>query len=86
MPGVLFLLLRFFYFTSCCLVLAAKNFTSCCLFFLLFLFFFLCGGALVWVLAGVLNGFCLRGGQLVVERDFLADASHQLLGTRGKKW
>ena len=25
-------------------------------------------------------------GHLVVERDFLADASHQLLGTRGKKW
>jgi transposase len=25
-------------------------------------------------------------GQLVVERDFLADASHQLLGTLGKKW
>jgi transposase len=25
-------------------------------------------------------------GQLVVEPDFLADASHQLLGTRGKKW
>lgn len=25
-------------------------------------------------------------GQLVVERDFLADASHQLLGSRGKKW
>jgi transposase len=25
-------------------------------------------------------------GQLMVERDFLADASHQLLGTRGKKW
>ena len=25
-------------------------------------------------------------GQLVVERDFLAGASHQLLGTRGKKW
>ena len=25
-------------------------------------------------------------GQLVVERVFLADASHQLLGTRGKKW
>lgn len=25
-------------------------------------------------------------GQLVVERDFLADASHQLLGPRGKKW
>ncbi len=25
-------------------------------------------------------------GRLVVERDFLADASHQLLGTRGKKW
>ena len=25
-------------------------------------------------------------GQLVVERDFLADASHQLLGARGKKW
>ncbi len=24
--------------------------------------------------------------QLVVERDFLADASQQLLGTRGKKW
>ena len=24
-------------------------------------------------------------GQLVVERDFLADASHQLLGTRGRK-
>jgi transposase len=24
--------------------------------------------------------------QLVVEWDFLADASHQLLGTRGKKW
>jgi transposase len=27
-----------------------------------------------------------RIGQLVVERDCLADASHQLLGTRGKKW
>jgi transposase len=25
-------------------------------------------------------------GQLVVERDSLADATHQLLGTRGKKW
>jgi len=25
-------------------------------------------------------------GQLVVERDFLADASHQLLGKRGSKW
>ena len=25
-------------------------------------------------------------GQLVVEQDFLADASHQFLGTRGKKW
>lgn len=25
-------------------------------------------------------------GQRVVERDFLANASHQLLGTRGKKW
>lgn len=25
-------------------------------------------------------------GQLVVERDFLASASHQLLTTRGKKW
>ena len=25
-------------------------------------------------------------GQLVVEWDFLADASRQLLGTRGKKW
>jgi transposase len=25
-------------------------------------------------------------GQLVVERDFLADASVQLLGTRDKKW
>ena len=25
-------------------------------------------------------------GQLVVERDFLADSSRQLLGTRGKKW
>lgn len=25
-------------------------------------------------------------GQLVVERDFLADASVQLLGTRGKRW
>ncbi len=25
-------------------------------------------------------------GQLVVERDFLAEASHQLLGKRGKKW
>lgn len=25
-------------------------------------------------------------GQLVVERDFLASASHQLLGTRGRKW
>jgi len=25
-------------------------------------------------------------GQLVVERDFLASASVQLLGTRGKKW
>jgi transposase len=24
-------------------------------------------------------------GQLVVERDFLADASHQLLGPRGKR-
>jgi transposase len=27
-----------------------------------------------------------RIGQRVVERDFLAKASHQLLGTRGKKW
>ncbi len=25
-------------------------------------------------------------GQLVVERDCLAEASHQLLGTRGRKW
>ena len=25
-------------------------------------------------------------GQLVVEQDFLAEASHQLLGTRSKKW
>ena len=25
-------------------------------------------------------------GQLVVERDFLADASQKLLGMRGKKW
>ena len=25
-------------------------------------------------------------GQLVVERDFLATASYQLLGKRGKKW
>ncbi|MEM9969126.1 MAG: transposase [Pseudomonadota bacterium] len=25
-------------------------------------------------------------GQLVVEQDFLANASHQLLGTRGRKW
>jgi len=25
-------------------------------------------------------------GQLLVERDFLANASVQLLGTRGKKW
>jgi transposase len=25
-------------------------------------------------------------GQLVMERDFLADASAQLLGARGKKW
>lgn len=25
-------------------------------------------------------------GQLVVERDFLVDASQQLLGMRGKKW
>jgi transposase len=25
-------------------------------------------------------------GQLVVARDFFASASHQLLGTRGKKW
>jgi len=25
-------------------------------------------------------------GQLVVERDFLANASVQLLGTRGRKW
>jgi len=25
-------------------------------------------------------------GQLVVERDFLANASVRLLGTRGKKW
>ena len=25
-------------------------------------------------------------GQLVMARDFLVDASHQLLGTRGKKW
>ena len=25
-------------------------------------------------------------GQLVVERDFLASASVQLLGKRGKKW
>lgn len=25
-------------------------------------------------------------GQLLVERNFLADASHQLLGKRGSKW
>jgi transposase len=25
-------------------------------------------------------------GQLVVERDFLVSASHQLLGKRGRKW
>jgi len=25
-------------------------------------------------------------GQLLVERDLLAEASHQLLGTRDKKW
>ena len=25
-------------------------------------------------------------GQLVLERDFLAAASHQLLGKRGRKW
>jgi transposase len=25
-------------------------------------------------------------GQLLVEWDFLANASRQLLGTRGKKW
>ncbi len=25
-------------------------------------------------------------GQLVVERDFLVNASHQLFGKRGKKW
>jgi transposase len=25
-------------------------------------------------------------GQLVVERDFLVEAAHQILGTRGKKW
>lgn len=25
-------------------------------------------------------------GHLVVERDFLASTSYQLLGTRGKKW
>ncbi len=25
-------------------------------------------------------------GQLVVERDFLAQASHRLLGKRGKQW
>ena len=25
-------------------------------------------------------------GQLVVEQDFLAEASHQLLGTRSNKW
>jgi len=25
-------------------------------------------------------------GQLVVERDFIANASVKLLGTRGKKW
>jgi len=25
-------------------------------------------------------------GQIVMERDFLANASVQLLGTRGKKW
>lgn len=27
-----------------------------------------------------------KTGQLVVERDSWADASHHLLGTRGKKW
>jgi transposase len=27
-----------------------------------------------------------KTGQLVVERNFLANASVQVLGTRGKKW
>jgi transposase len=42
------------------------------------------GSAPEQVNAAELDKLHSKIGQLVVERDFLADASHQLLGTRGK--
>jgi transposase len=44
------------------------------------------GAALEQVSAAEIDKLHSKIGQLVVERDFLADASHQLHGTRGKKW
>ena len=44
------------------------------------------GGAPEQVSAADVDNLHSKIGQLVVERDFLAEASHQLLGTRGKKW
>ena len=44
------------------------------------------GAALEQINAAEVDKLHSKIGQLVVERDFLADASHQLLGTRGKKW
>jgi hypothetical protein len=44
------------------------------------------GAAREQVSAAEIDKLHSKIGQLAVERDFLADASHQLLGTRGKKW
>ena len=44
------------------------------------------GPSLAQVSAAEVEKLHSKIGQLVVERDFLADASVQLLGTRGKKW
>jgi transposase len=44
------------------------------------------GGVLERVDEAQIDKLHSKIGQLVVERDFLANASVQLLGTRGKKW
>ena len=44
------------------------------------------GSAPEQVSAAIVDKLHSNIGQLLVERDFLAEASHQLLGTRGKKW
>jgi transposase len=44
------------------------------------------GAAIEQVSAAEVDKLHSKIGQLVVERGFLAKASHQLLGTRGRKW